>query len=321
MAKKTGKNGADLATLALAKAIYEGNHYDAKVALEAGANPEAFWIDGKTRLRAMAKKNGPESISNLIEQAVAPDKLKKLPPMSEDKKWWTQNFIAFVVMRGYEFDGETITSDGYSGSPIPSLVSAKAALRMLENSQRDVVDATCKSFGDDGQSIFKISYGPTWKNGRRIAGFSLSFLVDASGWRLVEMFRKAVKEHSQFEWPDPSDPLIARQKNWEGEILTKQIYLKGHHTIDDIIKALRKGASPFWKLDGKTLDARDDESDRALMDALREALGPELGWHVRIVPFLTVAGIRALKSKKALADSTPQAKAPKKTLKSRTDTL
>lgn len=44
-----------LATLALAKAIIEGDVESARVALAKKANPDAYWLDGRTSLRDLPK--------------------------------------------------------------------------------------------------------------------------------------------------------------------------------------------------------------------------------------------------------------------------
>ncbi|UUZ47513.1 hypothetical protein LP420_30370 [Massilia sp. B-10] len=50
--KKVNPNDAQaLATLALAAAIVDSDIPAARAALSSGADPEAFWVDGKTRLR------------------------------------------------------------------------------------------------------------------------------------------------------------------------------------------------------------------------------------------------------------------------------
>lgn len=48
----------ELATLALAKSIVEGDVGGVRAAWDAGGDPEAFWIDGRVRLREFAKCRG-----------------------------------------------------------------------------------------------------------------------------------------------------------------------------------------------------------------------------------------------------------------------
>ena len=46
----------ELVTLTLAKSIVEGDAIGADAALKAGADPEAFWSDGRPRLRELTGK-------------------------------------------------------------------------------------------------------------------------------------------------------------------------------------------------------------------------------------------------------------------------
>jgi hypothetical protein len=66
MAVKGKEVAMELATLALAKAIVEGKADAARAALEA-ADPQAFWIDGRTRLRELAKSRGTPSVTKAME--------------------------------------------------------------------------------------------------------------------------------------------------------------------------------------------------------------------------------------------------------------
>jgi len=166
-----------------------------------------------------------------------------------------------------------------------------------------------------------ITFAPKWNGDRRITGFSLMFLVDALDWDLWEMFRTAVKKGTQFDWPNLTDPIVARQKDWEGDILASQLWQSQYGSVDDIIKCLRKGGNPFWKIEDKTLDQHLEDEAVRLMNALRDAVGPELGWHSRIVPLQTAEGLQILTEKSALESSAAKVVAPKKSLKSRTDIM
>lgn len=322
MAKKNTANEMELATLALAKALVEGDRTAAHAALSSGAYPEAFWIDGRTTLRQLAKTRGPASISKAIEKLFSPETLRKLLPMTDDPARWSQSFVEFVAMRGYDFQGKTNTLSRLGGSPIRPVNTAKAGVRLIKNKWKLIESASCRMGRESNGSKFDLLFGAQWNGDRRIVGFSLSFQVDAPGWDLVEMFDEAVKSGRQFDWPDPSDAMLNNQKSREGEEISDQLLCRGYKGLDDIIGCLRKGGSPFFKWDGKFLGEFDNNlEDKAFMDALRDAIGPQEGWHHRITPLLTKDGIAALKAKAALKLSTPQAKTRKKSLKDRTDIM
>ena len=232
------------------------------------------------------------------------------------------DFVEFVARRGYDFRGETNTLSRLGGSPIRPVNTAKAGVRLIENKWKLIEGASCAMRREGKGSQFNLLFGAQWNGDRRIVGFSLSFQVDAAGWDLVEMFDEAAKSGRRFDWPDPSDAMVNSQKNWEGEEISNQLYCSAYEGLDDIIGCLCKGGSPFFERDGKSFGEFDDSFEaKAFMDALRDAIGPQEGWHQRITPLLTKDGIAALKAKAALKLSTPKAKAGKKSLKDRTDIM
>jgi len=97
MAKSKRVSESDLATLALASAIAAGSRTGVDDALNAGADANAYWIDGKTNLRSLAKLLGPDSISKAIEKAFSPEAIKRVPSMREDRKWWSDGFLSFLI--------------------------------------------------------------------------------------------------------------------------------------------------------------------------------------------------------------------------------
>lgn len=196
-------------------------------------------------------------------------------------------------------------------------------MRLIQSKWGLIEDAYC-SAGEDGKSTkFNLLFGAQWNVDRRIVGFQLHFKVDALEWDLIEMFTAAKESELQFGWPDSTDPMLNSQKNWEGMILSDQLYSAGYKDVDDIVKCLKKGGSPFFEEDRTYLGDfyRDSQEVKAFMDVVHDAVGPQDGWHHRIAPLLTAEGIKALKAKAVLKISTPQAKTAKKTLKERTDTM
>ena len=68
-AMKKKASAKELATLSLARAIIEEDAEAAMGALKAKADYDAFWVDGATRLRDLAKSRGARSVSQMIEEA------------------------------------------------------------------------------------------------------------------------------------------------------------------------------------------------------------------------------------------------------------
>lgn len=322
MATRGVANAMELATLALAKSIVEGDIAAGVAALNAGADPDAFWIDGRTLLRAFAKKRDRASIVEAIDELAGQGKLKKLPSMKGAPEQWSEDFVAFVAMRGYDFYGKTTPLSSLSGSYIAPPLTAKVGVNSIAKKWRLVEDATC-SDGDDGKaSRWRIWFGADWRLDKRIVGFWLEFTVDARSWALVEMFNEAKKSGNQRVWPDHSAPLVLSQKNWEGAAAVEALLNKGYEGLDDLVNCMRRGGSPFYESHGKRLGEFDDEPEiKAFMGVLREEVGPQAGWHIRIKPLLTKASIKSLQEKAALRLATPRAKTAKKSLKDRTDIM
>lgn len=327
--KLDGEVAKHLATLALARSIVEGDVAAARAALKAGADPEAYWIDGHRRLRELIKPHGPVRVSAGITKLLTPQAIKKLPSMKEDEALWSKTFVDFVAKRGYDFKGKTMPLAG-GGTDI-QLDTAKDGVNLIAKKSRLLVDATCADGVEGVQGIEK-SRGSRWrlefradwdKRDRRIVGFWVSFNIDASGWEVLERYKQARSEGKECHWPDPSDPLSAGQKNWEGEHFAERLSEWGYPvTMERTVKYLSLGANPFVKFGGKFVgeDAADPEAS-AFLSALREAIGPAQGWHARIAPHLTEAGIARLREKAALQLSTPKAAPKKKSMKTRADVI
>jgi len=98
-----------LATLALANAIVKDDVKSASEAIAAGANLNAFWIDGSTRLRELVLGRDPKYIrtygSAEMANLFSPQALKAVPSRSTNRSFWSHEFVRFVAMRGHHFDG------------------------------------------------------------------------------------------------------------------------------------------------------------------------------------------------------------------------
>ncbi len=132
--KLNGKVAKHLATLALAKAIVEGDVAAARAALQNGADPEAYWIYGHTQLRELIKPDGPVRVTAGIKNLLTPQAIKKLPSMKEDQALWTRVFVGFVAKRGYDFKGKTMPLAG-GGTDI-QLDTAKDGVNLIEKKSR-----------------------------------------------------------------------------------------------------------------------------------------------------------------------------------------
>lgn len=314
----------ELATLALAKSIVEGDAKGADAALKAGADAEAFWIDGRTRLRELAGKRGPVATSKAIQKLLAPDALKTLPPMKSDRSLWSQSFVEFVAMRGYEFEGRTKPLHQTGGSDLKGLTSAKAGVKLISSKwSRGIENAVCLDSDDGKSSTWTIWFEADWRGDRRIVGFWVRFKVDALGWELVEEFKAAEKAGNECDWPPLTSSYVGAQKDWEGELIVFDWCEQREYDVNKLTACMRAGGSPFTKygegLIGDPGRYEGSSETKGFMDAVRTAIGPRKGWHLRIEPLLTDDGIAALRAKVELASATPKAKAPKKSLKDRTD--
>lgn len=326
MAMTSKATAKELATLALAKALAEGDPKAAAIALKDGGDVDAFWIDGRTTLRELVGRRGSAAASKAMRGLFEPEAMKTLPPLKVDGSLWSKSFVEFVARRAYQFEGSTNPlSQGNLGTDLKGLSTAKAGVRLISNKwSRGIGNAVCNDSKDGKSSKWQIWFDAEWKKDRRIVGFWVSFKVDALGWTMVEEFNKAVKAGTESEWPPLTSPYVAAQRNWEGQVLAYGCLYGGSYNTGDLIEYLRNGGSPYATLGTGTIVGDPGRYEGTLetkefMDALRTALGSSEGWHLRIAPLLTDDGIAALRAKVDLKLSTPKAKAPKKSLKDRTD--
>ncbi len=325
--KPSPEDAKALATLALAKSILERDTVSARAALMAGADPEAFWIDGHTRLRELASKGWRwgTSGSDAMNALFTAESLKTLPPMKTDRARWSQSFVEFVAKRGYGFGGSTNPLSGKGGSEVRGLTTVKAGVRLISNKWRLIENATCADIDQKRASNWCLWFGPHWDGDRRRVGFCVDFRVDALVWELVEMFEEAKKTGTTHVKLDPADPVSIRQKDWEGSEITWKI-VDDKFDLEDLIACLRKGGSPFLEISGELFGGpasgfRGTPEAEAFLDVLREAIGDREGWHLRIAPLLTDSGVSALREKASLKISVPKAKGLKKSLKIRNDIM
>lgn len=240
---------------------------------------------------------------------------------ADTRHLWSRDFLNFVAHRGYKFSGSTDPLSRLGGTDLKGLDSVRAGCKLINDKWPRLEDAFCVD-NDDGTSSWHLTFGATWNIDKRIVGFKVHFVVDAPGWELVELFQAAKASHSQ-DLPEPTDPLVISQKEWESEMLSYKLLSWGY-SMKELIDALRKGVSPFAKL-GRPgafigTESKDPEI-KAFMEGVRKAVGAGDGWHIRIAPLLTDSGIEAFQGKAAIAVSTPKATTNKKSLKDRTDIM
>lgn len=315
-----------LATLTLAASIVKDDVKSASEALNAGADLDAFWIDGRTRLRELVLGRHPQYVRTYasVEMAnlFAPQSLKTVPPRKTDHSFWTREFVRFVAMRGHSFDGNTILAGKQVGVRIKPILTAKAAVRRIDSKWSLLEDATCSDESEGKSSRWRLLFDSDWIGDRRIVGFRIDFTVDARGWEVVEMFEAAKRAGAVGDLPSLGDPLVFRQKDWEGENIADETLDSNGGDVDDMIACMRKGGSPFFKFQGAFIGHIGETPEAgAFMDALRKAVGPGPGWHIRIAPLLTKNSMQALRDKSALKLATPKSKSRKKSLKDRTDIM
>lgn len=174
-------NPQEYATLFLARAIIEGDVKAAQAALDAKANPEAFWIDGKTTLTKLAKARGPAELAKLFNP-MAIGKLPNLRDGAEGKAIWTPAFVEFVVKRGYRFDRHTTPRGGGGGTDKGSFKDAKAAVRFINKTSHDLADATCNG------STWVLYFDADWRGDKRIVGFRIRFETTINGPDMLGLF-------------------------------------------------------------------------------------------------------------------------------------
>ncbi|RNF30017.1 hypothetical protein NM04_14830 [Massilia aurea] len=296
----------ELATLALAKSIVEGDAEAAMGALKAKADYDAFWIDGATRLRDLAKSRGARSVSLVIEEAARSRGLKALPPMAESPDRWSRALVEFVALRGYEFSGMTTLLSGDPGTKLRGLDTAKAAAKLIGSKWNRIKNAKCEDARRGGASHWTLSFGPIWQGERRVTGFEIQFSVDARVLQLVEKFHEAQGAGAAADPPSLCDPLVSKQKDWEASFVAER-HVGCGHGVDGAISCLREGGNPFDKTYGSKRGefTWDDEGAemKSFMALVRREVGPGPGWHVRLAPFLTDAGLDSLKTKFDLESS------------------
>lgn len=296
----------ELATLALAKAIIEGDADTARAALKGNADYQSFWLDGATRLHELAKRRGADAVSQMIEEAARSRGLKGLPPMAESPDRWSRALVEFVALRGYEFSGMTTLLSGDAGTKLRGLDTAKAAVKLIGSKWGRVENAKCENARRGRLSHWTLSFGPIWQGVRRVTGFEIQFSVDARVRQLVEKFHEAQGAGAAADPPSLCDPLVSKQKDWEASFVAER-HVGCGHGVDGAISCLREGGNPFDKTYGSKRGefTWDDEGAemKSFMALVRREVGPGPGWHVRLAPFLTDGGIDALKTKFDLESS------------------
>lgn len=306
---KRKASSIELATLALAKAIAEGDSPAAKIAMDAGAIAEAFWIDGVTTLQDLANQRAVD-VASSPAKAPSPKNPKARAAGKKDEPKWTLDFLVFAAMRGYDFDGQTDpVSRIRLGSPIRPINSVKAAVRLIERKHDLIRNPGCIEGKEGEPSAVSMDFAAEWKGDKRVVGFDFKFKVDATEAELWKMFVAAKKAGRLGDLPSAEDHVLDGQKNWEGDLIALEFFRGGYQGLDDILGCLRKGGSPFFKYDGEQFgEFGDSAEDKAFMDTLREELGQQKGWHRRIGPFLTPESIEAIKAKAAAALAAPKSK-------------
>lgn len=294
--KSVKKNPREYATLYLARAIAEGSLPMVEAAIAAGADATAFWIDGRTRLCELGGKRKLAKIDAYFKKLLDPVATKILPSYhprgssTDDHGIWSQAFVEFVARLGYHFRSFTMLQNGASGSDLAPVRSAKSAVK-LTNSKWQLVTAV-KVFDKGAGSTWLIDFDFNYKGDRRIPASRLTFTVDASGWDLLTRFRESMNGS---DWPDDLDPILDRQKEWEGDEIMDAL-LDSPYSFDELIARLRRGGNPFYRWGGKTIGEFDESDPRIkpFMERLRGVCGPELGFHRRIAPSLTKKGLESL---------------------------
>lgn len=307
---------AEYATLYLARAIAEGSLPMARAAVEAGADLNAFWIDGKTKLRDLASRRRLHSLDAYFKEVLSPEATRKLPEYKPqggegaDQRPWSRTFVEFAAKRGYLFLGKSILKGGIPGSDMPPF-RAKAALNLIESKWNLV--KSVRTYDEGEASSWSIEFDFDFNADRRIPGIELRFKVDSPGWDLLRMFRDSDQTGA---WPDDVDSLLDRQKVWDGNLIMDPLLEDSAYSLDKVIAKLRRGGNPFYTWQGTKIGEFDeaDERIKPFMDRLRSLCGPELGFHRRIGALLTKSGVEALASGAELEASIPSPKARRKSL-------
>lgn len=296
-------NPQEYATLFLARAIIEGDVNAVKAALDAKANPEAFWIDGKTTLTKLAKARGPAELAKLFTP-VAIGKLPNMKDRPDGPAIWTPVFVEFVVKRGYAFSRRTTPRSGDGGTDKGSFDNARTAVKFITSTRHDLVDATCHG------STWTLYFDADWRGDKRIVGFRIRLETAIDGPEMLKLFHEKQESGEARAWPADDAPEIQAQKEDEAQRLGhKLLYDYADPSFEEALAALRKGANPF---------ARDYESEKSapcayyedkkalmLIHEVRSAVGAGPGWRERIKPFLTKQGVEALMQRAELKAAIP----------------
>ena len=298
----------EYATLFLARAIIEGNVKAAKAALDANANPAAFWIDGRTTLAKLAKKRGPAILAALFDP-IALGRLPRLVGDEDGRELWTADFIQFAVRRGFSFWRRTTPRSGERGSELPDFESAKAAVRSITSTKHRLDDAHCDA------SSWTLRYDASWRNDKRIVGFEFGFNTSINGLDMARLYYEMKEAGKAADWPSDDAPEVQDQKEWEAQRMGWDLlYNYANPSFDKALAALRNGANPFAEegfqgaQKGVPCVHYDDKQALALVNAIRTAVGPGPGWRARIKPLLTSDGVAALMERAELEAVVPPAK-------------
>ncbi|SDF37878.1 MULTISPECIES: hypothetical protein [unclassified Duganella] len=284
----------DLQTLALAKAILQNDAAAAEEALKNGGNPKAYWIDGSTTLhdRAVKSSSSSESLKSLFTSK----NFGKILRLAEEPDLWTQSFVLFAARRGYDFE---CRPDG-SHSRLIKIGTTKGILSRIWRKWDLIKDARCSDVESESRSRWTLYFGERWSDS--VDRFEIHFSIDASTWEVLRQFNTARDEGHIAQPLDENDTLIWPQKNWEAESKTYSLLgEKAQYTVADMVSCMKKGGSPFTRFDGFYADEIDPHpSVSAFMETVREELGDEPGWHLRMPALLTKEGLKDLYAKAEL---------------------
>ncbi|MBA2675564.1 hypothetical protein [Ramlibacter sp.] len=310
----------EYATLFLARAICEGSLPMARAAIEAGADPNAFWIDGRTKLGELARRRGLEKLDAYFTELAAPEVSGALRPYARydatgnDHGVWSSDFVKFVARRGYDFR----TFPGpFATTNEPPIKSAKSGVDLIMNRWHIVESITPGD--EDGESHWAISFSTSVPDSR-LPRHYIGFRVPATGVALLSQFKDPSESQAA---SNDLDPIFDKQKAWEGRHVMDSM-LDRSYTLNDVVSRLRKGGNPFFTWKGAMLgDFSGDPPDiMAFMSRVRELCAPELGFHRRLAPLLEKKALLALIAASDIEMATGTAKVGRKTLaEGRKDTL
>ena len=320
MRRPEKSSAKEYATLFLARAICEGSLPMARAAIEAGADANAFWIDGRTKLGELARRRGLKKLDAFFTKLAAPEVSGALRPYARheatgnDHGVWSSDFVKFVARRGYDFR----TFPGpFATTNEPPIKSAKSGVDLIMN--RWHIVESIRPVDEESESHWGISFSTSVPNSR-LPRHYIDFRVPATG---VDLLRQFKEPHASSAASNNEDPIFDKQRVWEGRHVMDRI-LDRNYTLDDVVGGLRKGGNPFFKWDGEMFgDFSEDPPDiKAFMPRLRELCAPELGFHRRLAALLEKKALRALIEAADIEAATGAAKVGRKTLaEGRKDTL